>query len=314
MGLLKNELPEKWIEIDTADARPVDVAILSLQNRLGAVLRLLPGATARSTESADDVHELRIWTRRAMAALDLYEEFLPRRRLAWIKKKLKRIRRAANDARDGDVLIGRLKSRRASRGVKRWLELACDERHESQLAMLGVHKRLARGDRFERRIEKLLKKARSKSKKNAKQSAGCFSDWAATHFPPLVERFFEVVPTDKMDTIALHQFRMQAKELRYDIELVAAVFPTGLRTVVYPVIEAIQDRLGAVNDLASAQARLEKHLAASDDATEKAAWRRLLAKEQALLQQACRAFWDWCTPKRLQELRRSFEHVIPSTP
>ena len=47
----------------------------------------------------------------ATAALRLYDDLLPRRWCLWLQKQLKRVRRAANNARDCDVLIERLVAR-----------------------------------------------------------------------------------------------------------------------------------------------------------------------------------------------------------
>jgi CHAD domain-containing protein len=107
---MKGAFPEKWIEGETALERPSVVAVRTLQNRLGAVLQLLSLAAEKAEEDTEYVHELRVRTRRATAALSLYEDLMPRRRFSWMKKQLKRVRRAANDARDCDVLIERLKT------------------------------------------------------------------------------------------------------------------------------------------------------------------------------------------------------------
>ncbi len=67
-GSMKGALPEKWIEGEAAGDRPSDVAVRTLQNRLGAVLQLLPLAAEKAEEDIDYIHELRVWTRRAAAA------------------------------------------------------------------------------------------------------------------------------------------------------------------------------------------------------------------------------------------------------
>ena len=78
----------------------------------------------------------------------------------------------------------------------------------------------------------------------------------------------------------------------------------------YPCIEALQDRLGEINDLATAKIRLERKIVAADDAAAAAAWRRLLAHEEVLLERAQRKFWKWCTPAMLRELSHDFATVL----
>ena len=152
---MKGSLPEKWIEA-TAGNRPSEVALLTLQNRLGAVLHCLPLAAKKHKKNVEHVHQLRIWTRRATAALYLYDKQMPRRRFSWMKKQLKRVRRAANAARNCDVLIERLRDNHSQRGAKRWLEAIRAERADAQQAIVAVYERLGHGDRFAKRIDKLL--------------------------------------------------------------------------------------------------------------------------------------------------------------
>jgi CHAD domain-containing protein/uncharacterized protein Yka (UPF0111/DUF47 family) len=308
-GSMEVAFPEKWIAGVAAGDRPSDVAVRTLQNRLGAVLQLLPLAAEKAEEDISYIRELRVWTRRATAALGLYEDLLPRRRFSWMKKQLKRIRRAANDARDCDVLIERLRKQPSSRGTKRWLEAVRAEREEAQKAVVDAHERLRRGDRFARRIDKLLQRVRSRGEEEAGAASARFGDWSGQRLRPLVELFFGAVPFERTDEAALHQFRVRGKELRYAMELLAGAFPDEFRTRLYPTIEAMQDRLGEINDLASAKARLHQKLKAASG-SKLAAWRRLLASEQAQFSQARQAFWDWCFPRLLQELRHGFEALL----
>jgi CHAD domain-containing protein len=102
---------DKWIPGISPDDRLTDVAVRSLEARLGAVQHLLPLAAEAGIEELETIHHLRVWTRRAAAAMKLYAPLLPRRRMAWMEKQLKRLRRAANEARDLDVLVQRLSAK-----------------------------------------------------------------------------------------------------------------------------------------------------------------------------------------------------------
>jgi CHAD domain-containing protein len=281
-----------------------------LQNRLGAVLHYLPLAAEKAGEDVEHVHQLRVWARRAAAALRLYEDWMPRRRLCWIKKELKRVRRAANDARDCDVLIQRLGKKQSSHGAKRWLETVRAERDEAQKAVVAVHDRLRHEHRCARQVDKLLQRVRSRGSERAGAASPRFGDWARERLRPVVEQFFGAVPCDRADEAALHQFRIRGKELRYTMELLAGAFPEPFRTKLYPAVEAMQDRLGEINDLATAKARLQQKIEAASHSSDSASWRPLLRNEQAQLDQARQQFWAWWTPQRLQELRDGFEAVL----
>ncbi|MBV8488371.1 MAG: CHAD domain-containing protein, partial [Planctomycetaceae bacterium] len=290
--------------------RTADVAARSLRNRLGAVLQVLPLAARKAEEDIEYVHQLRVWTRRACAALDLYEELLPRRRCAWLKKQLKRVRRAANDARDCDVLIERLKTERSYQAAGLWLEELRAERSEKQKAIVTAERRLSRGHRFLRRSEKLMKRLQSRDEKSGGAAPSSFGDWAPDRLRPLVEHFLAAVPADRTDNSALHQFRIRGKQVRYAMELLAGAFSEEFRTKLYPVIEAMQGRLGEINDLATSIDRLTRKLDASADSAGEKSWQLLLARHRALLEEARQVFWDWFDSQQLQELRKGFEREL----
>lgn len=257
-------LTEKWIQDVFPSVETGDVAVRTLQGRLGAVLYYLPLAAEKANEDVEHIHQLRVWTRRATAALHLYKDLIPRRRYSWMKKQLKRVRRAANDARDCDVLVERLK-KQSSRATNRWLDAIRSERTEAQTAIVTAYERLWRGDRFARRIDKLLERVRCRGDGKNASEVELFGEWARTHLRPVVDRFFASVPADQTDEAALHQFRICGKQLRYYMELLAGAFPDEFRTQLYPTIEAMQDRLSDINDLATAKARLQRNIEAASD-------------------------------------------------
>src|SRR5271157_3365465 len=304
---MKDMLPEKWINGVTTGDRTGDVAMRSLQNRLGAVLQVLPLAARKAEENIEYVHQLRVWARRASAALEIYEDLLPRRRCAWMKKQLKRVRRAANDARDCDVLIERLRTERSCDAARLWLDELRADRAEKQEAIVTAEERLSRGQRFARRGEKLLQRLQSRDEDSGGAASSPFGDWAPDRLRPLVDQFHAAVPSDRTDDTALHQFRIRGKQLRYVMELLAGAFSEELRTNLYPAIEAIQDRLGVINDLATSINRLARKLEVATDTAEEELWQRLLVSHRALLEEARQTFWDWCDSQRLEELRKGFE-------
>jgi CHAD domain-containing protein len=301
--------PDKWVQGVSPDDRTTDVAVRTLQARLAAIQHYLPLAAEQAEEDVGHVHQLRVWTRRAAAALKLYARLLPRRRTAWMKKHLKRLRRAANDARDCDVLARRLAEDRTHPEVESWLDKVRAQRAEAQKPIVASYERLKRNDRFDRRVTKLLRRVRPRSKPGHRPQDPRFGDWARASLQPLVESFFAAAPADGTDMAALHAFRIRGKELRYAMELLAGAFPPDFRDKLYPVVETLQDRLGALNDLATAQTRLRQRIEEADDPAEAEHLRRLLAEEQARCEQMQREFVSWFTPP-LQQLRGGFDSLL----
>jgi CHAD domain-containing protein len=304
---------KKWVNGVSPEDLISDVAVRTLRGRLSAVQAYLPLAAEKSDEDIEHVHQLRVWTRRAAAALQLYEELMPRRRLAWLKKQLKRIRRAANEARDCDVLAERLKKQRSNWKAWLWLEAVHVERAAAQEAIVAVSDRLERDNRFSRRIDKLLERARSRARERAAFAAPRFGDWAHERLKPFVDQFFASAPLESIDESSLHQFRIRGKELRYAMELLAAVFPEEFRSDLYPAIEKIQDRLGQINDMAAAKARLCRKIETTEDPREANQFEQLLEVEQAQLNRSIAQFHEWCTPRLLEKLRAGFERMFYDT-
>src|SRR5262245_41447558 len=98
----------KWIDGIGPETPVEEAARRSLEPRLAAVSHMLPMAAHLASHDIEHVHRLRVATRRATSALKLYRECVPPKRYRWLKKRLRSVRRAAGDARDLDVLAGRL--------------------------------------------------------------------------------------------------------------------------------------------------------------------------------------------------------------
>jgi CHAD domain-containing protein len=75
--------------------------------------------------------------------------------------------------------------------------------------------------------------------------AGLISDFADT-----ADRNFD-------DAEEMHRVRVAAKRLRYALELFIDCFPPAVRERVYPLVEAVQDILGAANDCYQANRQID---------------------------------------------------------
>ena len=100
----------KWIKEVSPDQPASKVARVALKRRLDVVADYLPQAAKHADEDIEHVHQLRVATRRAIAAIRVFEDQLPRRRTRQMKQILRRVRQTAGNARDLDVLYHRLES------------------------------------------------------------------------------------------------------------------------------------------------------------------------------------------------------------
>src|SRR5262245_17770186 len=285
-GSMEGVVPAKWLERSLAFSRLSVVAARSLKGRLDVVLQLLRLAAEKGGGSAESIHKLRVSTRRAAVALGLYRELLPRRGQFWLKKWLKRIRRAANDPRDCDVIIERLGNEQGCVWARRWLDEVQVERERTQHAVVRIYEQLRHGRRFARQTDRLVRRVRWPGKDHRHAARARYGDWALKRLRPMVEQFFTAVPAERTDENALHDFRIRCKKLRYAMELVAGALPDDLRTGLYATIKSTQRRLGDINNLAMATARLQPKLTGATTRVEADAWGRLLTAEQRLLAEA----------------------------
>jgi CHAD domain-containing protein len=297
----------KWIEGTQAD-QPVSVAARrALEIRLAVLWYYLPLAARHAAKDVEYVHQLRVAARRAVATLDTFWEVLPPKRARWLQKQLKRVRRAAGEARDDDVLAERLekwKSRYAPVAIV--LKQVRRHRQAAQAPIEAIHRKLVRS-RFEQRLSDLLDRVRWRGEAEMEP---CFALAARQNLQPLLEHFFDEAAADLHQLEALHQFRIAGKQLRYAMELFATAFPAEFRSVLYCEVEQLQTLLGEVNDHATARMRLDRWLIETHDEELIAALRRLAAAESRALRRSRDKFHQWWTADRAAKLRAEFESIM----
>src|SRR6266852_4391879 len=96
----------------------VEAAQRVLEVRLGIVRDRLPPAMFEADKDVENVHQLRVATRRAGAALRIFRLCLPEKEFKRIRRRLRRLRRACGAARDWDVFLANLGPRQARAKVE----------------------------------------------------------------------------------------------------------------------------------------------------------------------------------------------------
>ena len=283
--------------------------------RLESVLQLLPDAVENWEQNDEHVHALRVSTRRAEAALNMYRELVPEWRAAWIEKQLKRIRESSNDARDSDVFARRLEQDSNNTATSELAKRVRAHRVESQQLIVEVYQRLKQKKRFELRIAKLLKRVRLRGKK-IKAKNPSFSEWSTKKFTQLLDDFFEAAKCHQSDVEALHSFRISGKRVRYAMELLAGAYPEHFRQDVYSGLEKLQDKLGRINDHVNSASRIRFWIdeAAKAKKQEIDYLKEILQTEEALLEQSKAEFCSWWNEKREAKTLEMFHDVIGNPP
>lgn len=299
---------QKWVSKAKPSDSAVDVARQVLEARLEVVWHYLTLAATKPEEDIEYVHQLRVATRRAAAACRVFRRLARKKRLGRLTKELRRLRRAAGMARDLDVLCGRLRSEANGHEEADLAEaVACVERRrkEVQEPLIRASRRWERGKRRRRVRNWVRGDLWRKSKKEER-----FGDVSHAVLASVVDDFVDAASADLSNIEALHQMRIQGKRLRYTIELVAAAFDKTLRKDIYPDFEEVQDRIGAVNDHATAEQIFTEWCDLSAGKEYSKAFCRLAKIEQKLTETTRQEFLQWWNAERSEWLRKRFQQVL----
>ncbi|HEX4416211.1 MAG TPA: CHAD domain-containing protein [Lacipirellulaceae bacterium] len=290
-------LSAKWIEGIGPDSSVEDAARRALEPRLAQVMHLLPMAAHLAEHDIEHVHRLRVATRRAGAALKLFGACLGQKPRRWMKKRLRKIRRAVGDARDLDVLADRL-TREYGEVVAPIVDLVMKDRAAAQPAILDVARQSSHHDDFATHTAKLLAEIKPPIAKHSPDRTLTYAGWSRDQFVSVADEFLAAFPVAESTAADLHQFRIRAKALRYVIELVAPVFPANTRRRLYPIVEKLQERLGTSQDHVAAISRCQAWAAASHDSLVLETLRELSEAEQKGFADSVGLFHAWWNDDR----------------
>jgi len=299
----------KWIS-DIDSGQPVSlVAREVMSQRIDRVRHYFPRAAKLHAEEIEYVHQLRVWTRRSLAAFDAFDNLLPRRRHKRLRKLLKRIRRAAGAARDLDVLSSRVESLAVQEPPGEFdtlQELIRYKRKQSQHPLLEVY------DRSRSKLKQHTRNFIRRVRWRCNEPEPSFADVAKSVLRARADEFFSAATADLSDNSRLHQMRILGKNLRYSMELFVGAFEEGFRVKLYPVFTEVQDKLGIINDHATARVRFAEW----DEQGCCRQCAQLALMEQYYADLKAAQFRHWWTRGRADDLRRQFEAAlkIPLTP
>jgi CHAD domain-containing protein len=297
----------KWIHTARAEEPVRDVAARTIAVRLAAVQYYLPLAAERSHETIEYVHQLRVATRRCVAALRLYRKVLPKQPRKQLCRELKAIRQAAGRARDLDVLILRHSTETPDAGTHMFLEEIRKKRVEAQEPLRQIHAELSASRPLGQAADQLFP---AEPGAVPGPPVPPFGQWAKRRLAKSVKAFFAAEPPELNNLDALHQFRIRGKELRYSMELLVAAFPSSFQTRLYPLIERMQDRLGEINDHAVALKRFRTWGSETADGALRKYLQQLMRRERKRLRRCVLRFAYWWTPGRSKQVHRRFRRFM----
>jgi CHAD domain-containing protein len=248
----------KWISDLTRTTPVADAARRVLAVRLEVVRDHLRLALRHPEQDPEHVHQLRVGTRRAGAALRIFALCLPDKIHREARRYLRKLRRAAGQARDWDVFLLELTD---------WKPAKSSRRHQAGLDFLagyGLSQRVGAQAHLEAAcpdypfdFERFLAETvAAVHKPHSYTEVRTLLDLARPMLARLLHDLDDAGAADLEDYDNLHQVRIVGKRLRYAMEVFAACFEPAFRETIYPAIEQMQDILGQANDSHVASQRL----------------------------------------------------------
>lgn len=294
---------DKWVKEISAQDSVQEAARYPLRNRLACVQHFFALAAVSGVASVDDVHQLRVATRRASAVLDLYTKLLPTKPTERLRRSLKKIQRVAGTVRDLDVLANRYNKVELSNAKR--LVIALNRRRSKMLLRLTkLYQRLRQGDRFLDQCEQLIRKVRTSDTPD--ERAGI---WMKMRWSQLVEQFVKSADVDTQNLDALHRFRICSKKLRYGMELLAPAFDPQLIERAYGFVERLQEGLGQIHDHVFAGKMFHGWDKKRNRVSRECNLKLLIKGEDIMLRNELNDLGTWWTPSVMADMRLAFDQL-----
>ena len=237
-----------------------------LRNRAGLVNRARKSFEKR--DSASTLHDFRVALRRLQAMLEVFSDYLPRKRMKPHRRALKRAIKLLGPLREDDIIMETLEEFRkgtSSSEQPALLLLTARLKHRRAAATPPAIKKIfARLDRIE--ITQLPAIVREHSRAAAHEASNTFTEILSklleSMIAELAEHGGEVLNHPK-DIELLHELRIDAKPVRYAMELAADHVP-ALKDEYLPLQNLVQ-LLGRIHDVDSVDHCVHEHLEDLDE-------------------------------------------------
>lgn len=285
-----------------------------LADRLKTLGKALSKVVDAKCGDSETVHQLRVASRRATAAVESFEVCLPHRTSFRLSNRVKAVRKAAGRIRDWDVFLEDLAERST-------LVTAADASGLDLLAGDCVARRIMAQAKFQKVCRKSRKPLRRRSTKliaaiSASRCRGLtFGDLGRSRLKDLTDQFLARASEPLAEVADYHAIRLALKPLRYAVEIFSGCFDRELREQVYPQLEMLQSLLGGIQDAQIAAVRV-RELRSELEVENPPGWSRYDAPLQSLLEDLERTLVARCDKaqewraKQADELKAGFQRVL----
>ena len=219
---------------------------------LGAQLR----RAAKEPEDPEAIHDLRVAIRRFTQCLRTFAPFFPAAPRKKVRRRLHKLMDRCSEARNHDIALALVHEAGVGDDA-----LNAHLRAERR----GAEKRLAKGLRAlrkgetVRRWQKDLRIVSTPSRPSAREADAAQS--ARRVLPEMAEELFtagDQAAAAGATYHAIHQFRLQAKRVRYTVELFQPLYGEDTEPVL-KALRGLQDKLGLINDCVTSLELVNHH-------------------------------------------------------
>lgn len=250
-GLVPDDQPDLGSTHVDASRSTGEVAYAVLRRQFARLWHHEPGV--RLGEDPEEVHDMRVASRRMRAAIKLFSEALPERAL-WLESELKWLAGALGEVRDLDVELEELNAWAAS-------EEADSEAFEDLIEAVEEQRSQARARMLETldsaRYQRLLASFAAMLRRGPAGSTekGSKADTSITRTAPqLLSRRYKKfrkaagrITEDDASVEDYHELRKKGKSLRYALEFHREVYGSPVKSLIRP-LKSLQDDLGRHQD------------------------------------------------------------------
>ena len=276
------------------------------------ILRLLKTVRRCSKQGCcpDDVHKLRIATRRTDAVLRMFAVVMPRQRVRSMRQSLRQLRRAAGAVRNLDVLVERIESLTrsdAADAAESWV--LSELRNRSGAAREHLSTVLESID--PKHLKRRLGKLQSRIRWHGGGGEPTVASAALLLVRPEIDRFLNSADRDLTDIARVHRLRLQGKRLRYMFESVERIWGNAVPADrLTSALRRMQEQLGDLNDQATAIEILGSVRREVPDDSSRSGTDRLIDSHRRELNERHDAFLSWWSDGGRHDLAVEIERAL----
>lgn len=194
----------------------------------------------RHAPRVEDIHQLRVWSRRAIAAIELFGSQLPEVPARDLIRVLNKARKRAGHVRDSDILDATF-DKQGRKALRETLAKLKDQREQAAGKLRRSYAKKVKSGRLRDLTKGALKTAHEAQEV-------LFGDWFRQEFATASAPFRKQLRTANWNPRQVHSLRIAGKRVRYALEIGLPSLPTRKGQQLYAALEAFQRQLGAICD------------------------------------------------------------------